>query len=148
MRSGASGSMPMTSSAIPLLKAAIAASIGVYLVAMPTPSSPSSVCRRTRISFARGTMKWLTQCGRSVWGARRMHPCSWVLFTWRLFLQVAVEELHGALPRLLGRFRVVLEHVELLRVCGLVGKGVFRVVAMELVLHVRALELLLELIHA
>src|SRR3954468_2392462 len=115
---------------------------------MPTPSSPSSVCRRTRISFARGTMKWLTQCGRSVCGARRMYTWRCVIFTWRLFLQVAVEELHGALPRLLGRFRVVLEHVELLRICRLVGEGVLRVVAMELVLHVRRLELLLELIHA
>src|SRR3954463_14343916 len=114
---------------------------------MPTPSRPWSVCRRTRISLARGTMKWLTQCGRSVCGARRMYTCRRVIFT-RLFLQVAVEKLHGALPGLLGRFRVVFEHVELLRVGGLVGEGVLRIVAMELVLHVRCLELLLELIHA
>src|SRR3954468_17733072 len=114
---------------------------------MPTPSSPSSVCRRTRISFARGTMKWLTQCGRSGCGARRMYTCRGGLFTWPL-LQSAVEELHGSLPRLLGRFRVVLEHVELLRVCRLVGEGMLRVVAMELVLHVGGLELLLELIYA
>src|SRR5215813_13603284 len=114
---------------------------------MPMPSSPSSVCTRTRISFARGTMKWLTQCGRSVCGARRMSTCRRAIFT-RLFLQVLFEEVHRALPCLLGRLRVVLEHVELLRVGGLVREGVLRVVAVELVLHVCRLELLLELIHA
>src|SRR5258705_9605183 len=40
------------------------------------PSMPSSVRMRTRISFALGTMKCDTQCGRPVSGARRM-------WTWR-----------------------------------------------------------------
>src|SRR5689334_4024797 len=44
------------------------------------PSIPSSVCTRTRISFALGTMKCETQWGRPVSGARRMWTCRALIF--------------------------------------------------------------------
>src|SRR5678816_4954885 len=63
----------------------------------------------------------------------------------RSSFEVLGEEFHGALPRLLGRAGVVLEHVELALVGGLVGEGVLGVVAVELELDVRGLQLLLQL---
>src|SRR5689334_18479480 len=58
------------------------------------------------------------------------------------------EEVHRALPCLLRRLRVVLQHVELLLVGAFVRERVLAVVAMELELHVRLAQLLLERIDA
>src|SRR5574338_81311 len=65
-----------------------------------------------------------------------------------LAFERAREEAHRALPGELRRLRVVVDDRQLLLVGGLVREGVLGVVAIELVLHARVLQLLLERVHA
>src|SRR5262245_33983535 len=64
---------------------------------------------------------------------------------WRS-LEIRGEEIHRPAPRELGRRGVVLQDRQLLRVRGLVGEGVLRLVAVELEFHSGPAQLFLQLV--